>query len=152
VKWKTYGIEDNTWEPRENLYNCDKVLQHWEEKKARLAARKKKKRTRSESLESEPRKSTRPDSEESTSATARVSQRHLHSFHIHMSRFNTLFPRFESAISRVQFWRQDHMSWFLSFDRRVTLTPRPDLIFRTRLAPAAQALLHEKAKQMTNTL
>jgi hypothetical protein len=32
VKWKGYGYEDNTWEPRENLTHCRSALETFYQK------------------------------------------------------------------------------------------------------------------------
>ncbi|QRW24195.1 hypothetical protein RhiXN_10519 [Rhizoctonia solani] len=37
VKWKGYGLEENTWEPRENLKNAKKILKNFEKAMKRKA-------------------------------------------------------------------------------------------------------------------
>lgn len=46
IKWKGYTHDENTWEPEKNLTNCDRILQEFERRIARLGNRRRTNRER----------------------------------------------------------------------------------------------------------
>lgn len=37
VRWKGYGPEDDTWEPKKNLESCQDMIEEYEKKQSELA-------------------------------------------------------------------------------------------------------------------